>query len=147
MLKTRIQEDMKQALKAGDKDRLKVVRMLLAAIKQIEVDRRTELDDSGVLGVLEKMVKQRRESVSQFQAGNREDLVDIELAEIAVLETYLPAPLSEAEVDEMIATAIADTGATGIRDMGKVMAHLKSRIQGRADMGAVSAKVKAQLSG
>jgi uncharacterized protein YqeY len=147
MLKTRIQEDMKQALKAGDKDRLKVVRMLLAAIKQIEVDRRTELDDSGVLGVLEKMVKQRRESVSQFQAGNREDLVDIELAEIAVLETYLPAPLSEVEVDEMIATAIADTGATGIRDMGKVMAHLKSRIQGRADMGAVSAKVKAQLSG
>jgi uncharacterized protein len=147
MLKSRIQEDMKQALKAGDKDRLKVVRMLLAAIKQIEVDRRTELDDSGVLGVLEKMVKQRRESVSQFQAGNREDLVDIELAEIAVLETYLPAPLSEVEVDEMIATAIADTGATGIRDMGKVMAHLKSRIQGRADMGAVSAKVKAQLSG
>jgi hypothetical protein len=147
MLKTRIQEDMKQALKAGDKDRLKVVRMLLAAIKQIEVDRRTELDDSGVLGVLEKMVKQRRESVSQFQAGNREDLVDIELAEIAVLETYLPAPLSEVEVDEMIATAIADTGATGIRDMGKVMAHLKSRSQGRADMGAVSAKVKAQLSG
>lgn len=147
MLKTRIQEDMKQALKAGDKDRLKVVRMLLAAIKQMEVDRRTELDDSGVLGVLEKMVKQRRESVSQFQAGNREDLVDIELAEIAVLETYLPAPLSEVEVDEMIATAIADTGATGIRDMGKVMAHLKSRIQGRADMGAVSAKVKAQLSG
>ncbi|HEX5765183.1 MAG TPA: GatB/YqeY domain-containing protein [Woeseiaceae bacterium] len=147
MLKTRIQEDMKQALKAGDKDRLKVVRMLLAAIKQMEVDRRTELNDSGVLGVLEKMVKQRRESVSQFQAGNREDLVDIELAEIAVLETYLPAPLSEVEVDEMIATAIADTGATGIRDMGKVMAHLKSRIQGRADMGAVSAKVKAQLSG
>jgi len=147
MLKTRIQEDMKQALKAGDKDRLKVVRMLLAAIKQIEVDRRTELDDSGVLGVLEKMVKQRRESVSQFQAGNREDLVDIELAEIEVLENYLPAPLSEAEVDEMIATAIADTGATGIRDMGKVMAHLKSRSQGRADMGAVSAKVKAQLSG
>jgi uncharacterized protein YqeY len=147
MLKSRIQEDMKQALKAGDKDRLKVVRMLLAAIKQIEVDRRTELHDSGVLGVLEKMVKQRRESVSQFQAGNRKDLVDIELAEIAVLETYLPAPLSEVEVDEMIATAIADTGATGIRDMGKVMAHLKSRSQGRADMGAVSAKVKAQLSG
>jgi uncharacterized protein len=146
-LKTQIQEDMKQAMKAGDKDRLKVVRMLLAAIKQIEVDKRTEVDDSGVLGVLEKMVKQRRESVSQFQAGNREDLAGIELAEIAVLEKYLPAPLSEAEVDEMVAKAIADTGATGIRDMGKVMAHLKSDIKGRADMGTVSAKVKAQLSG
>ena len=146
-LKTRIQEDMKQAMKAGDKDRLKVVRMLLAAIKQIEVDKRTELDDSGVLGVLEKMVKQRRESVSQFQAGHREDLADIELAEIGVLEEYLPAPLSETEVGEIIARAIADTGATSIRDMGKVMAHLRSDTQGRADMGAVSAKVKAQLSG
>ena len=146
-LKTRIQDDMKQAMKAGDKERLKVVRMLLAAIKQIEVDKRTELDDAGVLGVLEKMVKQRRESVSQFRAGNRDDLADIELAEIAVLEKYLPAPLSETEVDEMIATAIAETGATGIRDMGKVMAHLKSSTQGRADMSAVGAKVKAQLSG
>ena|SRR5690606_15941526 len=146
-LKTRIQDDMKQAMKAGDKERLKVVRMLLAAIKQIEVDKRTELDDAGVLGVLEKMVKQRRESVNQFRAGNRDDLADIELAEIAVLEKYLPAPLSETEVDEMIATAIAETGATSIRDMGKVMAHLKSSTQGRADMSAVGAKVKAQLSG
>lgn len=146
-LKTRIQDDMKQAMKAGDKERLKVVRMLLAAIKQIEVDKRTELDDAGVLGVLEKMVKQRRESVSQFRAGNRDDLADIELAEIAVLETYLPAPLSETEVDAMIAKAVADTGATSIRDMGKVMAHLKSNVQGRADMSTVGAKVKAQLSG
>ena len=146
-LKTRIQDDMKQAMKAGDKERLKVVRMLLAAIKQIEVDKRTELDDAGVLGVLEKMVKQRRESVNQFRAGNRDDLADIELAEIAVLEKYLPAPLSETEVDEMIATAIAETGATSIRDMGKVMSHLKSSAQGRADMSAVGAKVKAQLSG
>ena len=145
-LKTRIQDDMKHAMKAGDKERLKVVRMLLAAIKQIEVDQRTELDDSGVLGVLDKMVKQRRDSVSQFKAGNRDDLADIELAEIAVLEKYLPAPLSEAEVDEMVDTAIADTGATSVRDMGKVMAHLKSNVQGRADMSAVGAKVKAQLS-
>lgn|SRR5690606_7891247 len=145
-LKTRIQDDMKQAMKAGDKERLKVVRMLLAAIKQIEVDKRTELDDPGVLGVLEKMVKQRRDSVSQFQAGNREDLAAIELAEIAVLETYLPPPLSESEIDELVAAAIADTGASGIRDMGKVMAHLKSRTQGRADMGAVGARVKAELS-
>lgn len=145
-LKTRIQDDMKQAMKAGDKDRLKVVRMLLAAIKQIEIDKRTELDDSAVLGILEKMVKQRRDSISQFQAGNRNDLADIELAEIAVLEKYLPTPLSEAEVDEMIAASIADTGATSVRDMGKVMAKLKSHTQGRADMAVVGAKVKAQLS-
>jgi uncharacterized protein len=146
-LKTRIQDDMKQAMKAGDKERLKVVRMLLAAIKQIEVDKRTEVDDPGVLAVLEKMVKQRRDSISQFQAGNRQDLADIELAEIAVLEKYLPTPLSDAEVDEMISAAIADTGAASVREMGKVMAHLKSSTQGRADMGVVSAKVKARLSG
>jgi uncharacterized protein len=145
-LKTRIQDDMKQAMKAGDKERLKVVRMLLAAIKQIEVDKRTEVDDPGVLAVLEKMVKQRRDSISQFQAGNRNDLADIELAEIAVLEKYLPTPLSEAEVDEMISTAIAETGADSVREMGKVMAHLKSSTQGRADMGVVSAKVRARLS-
>lgn len=146
-LKTRIQDDMKQAMKAGDKERLKVVRMLLAAIKQIEVDKRTEVDDPAVLAVLEKMVKQRRDSISQFQAGNRQDLADIELAEIAVLEKYLPTPLSEAEVDEMISASIAATGAASVREMGKVMAHLKSSTQGRADMGVVSAKVKARLSG
>lgn len=145
-LRTRIQNDMKQAMKAGEKDRLKVVRMLLAAIKQTEIDKRTELDDSAVLGIVEKMVKQRRDSVTQFQAGKRDDLADIELAEIAELEKYLPEPLSEAEVDDLIARAIAGTGATSVRDMGKVMANLKAEAQGRADMGVVGAKVKAQLS-
>jgi len=145
-LRTRIQNDMKQAMKAGEKDRLKVVRMLLAAIKQTEIDKRTELDDTAVLGIVEKMVKQRRDSVTQFQAGKRDDLADIELAEIAELEKYLPEPLSEAEVDDMIARAIAGTGATSVRDMGKVMANLKAEAQGRADMGVVGAKVKAQLS-
>jgi uncharacterized protein len=145
-LKTRVQNDMKEAMKAGDKERLKVVRMLLAAIKQIEIDKRTDLDDTAVLGVVEKMVKQRRDSVSQFQAGNREDLASIELAEITQLERYLPEPLSEAEVDEMVSRAIAATGATSVRDMGKVMASLKAHVQGRADMGSVGAKVKARLS-
>jgi hypothetical protein len=146
-LKARIQTDMKEAMKAGDKDRLKVVRMLLAAVKQIEIDKRIELDDPGVLGVIEKMVKQRRDSVSQFQAGNREDLATIELAEIAELERYLPDPLSDAEIEELIGKAIADTGAAGVRDMGKVMGKLKAAAQGRADMGAVGAKVKARLTG
>jgi hypothetical protein len=145
-LKSQIQTDMKEAMKAGDKDRLKVVRMLLAAVKQIEIDQRIELDDPGVLGVIEKMVKQRRDSVSQFQAGRREDLANIELAEIAELERYLPEPLSDAEIDELIATAIADTGAASVRDMGKVMGRLKAAAQGRADMGAVGARVKARLS-
>jgi hypothetical protein len=134
-------------MKAGDKDRLKVVRMLLAAVKQIEIDKRIELDDPGVLGVIDKMVKQRRDSVSQFQAGNREDLATIELAEIAELERYLPDPLSDAEIEELIGKAIADTGAAGVRDMGKVMGKLKAAAQGRADMGAVGAKVKARLTG
>ena len=146
-LKTQIQTDMKEAMKAGDKDRLKVVRMLLAAVKQIEIDKRIELDDPGVLGVIEKMVKQRRDSVNQFQAGNREDLATIELGEIAVLERYLPDALSDAEIEELIAKAIADTGAASVRDMGKVMGKLKAATQGRADMGAVGAKVKARLSG
>jgi hypothetical protein len=146
-LKTQIQNDMKDAMKAGDKDRLKVVRMLLAAIKQVEIDQRIELDDPAVLGIVDKMVKQRRDSVSQFQAGNREDLANSELAEIGELERYLPEPLSEAELDALIAKAIAVTGATGIRDMGKVMGSLKASAQGRADMGAVGAKVKARLAG
>jgi len=146
-LKTQIQTDMKEAMKAGDKDRLKVVRMLLAAVKQIEIDKRIELDDPGVLGVIEKMVKQRRDSVSQFQAGNREDLATIELAEIAELERYLPDPLSDVEIEELIGKVIADTGAASVRDMGMVMGKLKAAAQGRADMGAVGAKVKARLSG
>jgi uncharacterized protein YqeY len=145
-LKARISDDMKSAMKAGDKDRLKVVRLILAAIKQVEVDKRIELDDAAVLGVLEKMVKQRRDSVEQFEKGGRQDLADIELAEIKVLEEYLPEQLSDDELDAMIDEAISATGAESIRDMGKVMGAVKSQAAGRADMGAVGAKVKAKLN-
>ena len=145
-LKARISDDMKSAMKAGDKDRLKVVRLILAAIKQVEVDKRIELDDAAVLGVLEKMVKQRRDSVEQFQKGNRDDLAQIELSEIEVLEEYLPEQLSDAELDAMIDEVISATGAESIRDMGKVMGAIKSQAAGRADMGAVGAKVKAKLN-
>ena len=144
-LKARISDDMKSAMKAGDKDRLKVVRLIMAAIKQVEVDKRIELDDAAVLGVLEKMVKQRRDSVEQFQKGNRDDLAQIELGEIEVLEEYLPEQLSDAELDAMIDEVISTTGAESIRDMGKVMGAIKSQAAGRADMGAVGAKVKAKL--
>jgi uncharacterized protein YqeY len=136
---------MKSAMKAGDKERLRVVRLILAAIKQVEVDQRIEMDDPAVLTVLDKMVKQRRDSVAQFKAGNRNDLADIELAEIEILETYLPEQLSESELDALIAAAFAATGASSIRDMGKVMAEIKTRAAGRADMGAAGAKVKARL--
>lgn len=144
-LKAQISEDMKSAMKAGDKDRLKVLRLMLAAIQQIEIDKRVELDDSGVLGVLDKMVKQRRDSISQFKNGGRKDLADIELAEITVLKTYLPEQLGEAEVDKIIDQAIKDSGAESIRDMGKVMGQVKAKAAGRADMGAISAKVKERL--
>jgi len=144
-LKAQISEDMKTAMKAGEKDRLKVVRLIRAAIKQIEVDQRIELDDAGVLGVLDKMVKQRRDSVSQFTDGGRQDLADIETAEIGVLETYLPPRLSESELDEIIEQAIQDSGAESIRDMGKVMGKVKASAAGRADMGAVGARVKERL--
>ena len=143
--KAQISDDMKSAMKAGDKDRLKVLRLMLAAIQQIEIDKRIELDDSGVLGVLDKMVKQRRDSISQFKNGGREDLADIELAEITVLKTYLPEQLGEAEVDKIIDQAIKDSGAESIRDMGKVMGQVKAKAAGRADMGAISAKVKERL--
>jgi uncharacterized protein len=146
-LKDRIQNDMKLAMKAGDKDRLKVVRMILAAIKQIEIDERRELDEAAVNAVLTKMVKQRRDSVTQFTDGGRDDLAEIEKAEIAVLEDYLPEPLSEAELDALIDKAIADTGAEGMRDMGKVMGIVKAQAEGRADMGAVSGRVKSRLAG
>jgi len=136
---------MKSAMKAGDKDRLKVVRLILAAVKQVEVDQRIELDDAAVLGVLEKMVKQRRDSVEQFQKGGRDDLADNELAEIAVIQAYLPEQLGDAEIDALVDATIAATGAQNIRDMGKVMAAIKGKAAGRADMGAVSAKVKARL--
>ena len=144
-LKVKITDDMKSAMKAGDKDRLKVVRLMMAAIKQVEVDSRIELDDAGILGVLEKMVKQRRDSVSQFGQGGRQDLVDIELAEIDVLNAYLPEQLDDAELDALIDEAIQATAAESIRDMGKVMGIIKSKAAGRADMGAVGAKVKGRL--
>ena len=144
-LKGQIYDDMKTAMKAGDKDRLKTVRLILAAIKQVEVDERTELDDAAVLGVLNKMVKQRRDSVSQFRDGGREDLADIELGEIKVIENYLPEALSDDELDQMIGQAIADTGAVSIRDMGKVMGAVKTMAEGRANMSLVGAKVKSKL--
>ena len=145
-LKNQIQEDMKSAMKAGDKDRLKVVRLMMAAIKQVEVDKRVELDDAGVLTVLDKMVKQRRDSVEQFEKGNREDLAAVERAEIAVLDQYLPEKLSDEELATLVDEAIAASGATSIRDMGKVMGQIKAKAAGRADMGAVSATVKARLN-
>ena len=144
-LKAQVSEDMKTAMKAGDKDRLKVVRLMLAAIKQIEIDQRIDLDDPGVLAVLDKMVKQRRDSVAQFKKGGRQDLADIELAEISVLEDYLPEQLSEVELADIIEQAIKDSGAESIQDMGKVMGQVKAKAAGRADMGAVGAKVKERL--
>ena len=146
-LKARITDDMKDAMRAKDAARLSTIRLLLAAIKQREVDERVELADADVLGVIEKMVKQRRESIAQFEAGKRPDLAAIERAEVAVLQGYLPAPLTDAEIDALIAEAIAATGASGIAAMGKVMAWLKPKLAGRADMGAVSARIKARLAG
>ena len=145
-LKARITEDMKDAMRAKDAARLSTIRLLLAAVKQREVDERVELADTDVLGVIEKMVKQRRESIVQFEAGNRPDLAAIERAEVTVLQGYLPAPLTDAEIDALIAEAIGATGATGIAGMGKVMAAVKPKLAGRADMGAVSAKIKARLA-
>jgi len=145
-LKGQITEDMKSAMKAGEKDRLKVVRLILAAIKQIEVDTRKDLDEAAVLVVLTKMVKQRRDSVEQFEQGNREDLAAIERAEIMILDTYLPEQLSANELAVMIDKVIQATGASGIRDMGKVMGQIKVKASGRADMGAVSAVIKERLS-
>ena len=145
-LKGQISEDMKSAMKAGDKSRLKVVRLMLAAIKQVEVDKRTELDDAAVLAVLTKMVKQRRDSIEQFEKGGREDLAKIERDEITVLENYLPEMLGPDELSAMVDEAIKTTGAESIRDMGKVMAQIKAKAAGRADMGALSASVKERLN-
>ncbi|GAC1695885.1 MAG: CBU_1594 family Dot/Icm type IV secretion system effector [Steroidobacteraceae bacterium] len=144
-LRERITEDMKNAMRAGDKERLATIRLALAAIKQREVDERITLDDTQVLGVLEKMVKQRREAITQFASGGRADLVAKETAEIGVLQGYLPEPMSAAELDALISAAITATGATTIRDMGKVMAAVRPKAQGRADMGAVSARIKEKL--
>jgi hypothetical protein len=145
-LKERITEDMKSAMRAGEKDRLGVVRMILAAIKQREVDERITLDDAQVLAVLEKMAKQRKESITQFESGGRADLVAKENAELVILQSYLPAQMSEAELDAIIAEAIAATGATTVKDMGKVMGIVKGKAAGRADMGAVGARIKQKLS-
>ena len=146
-LKATITEDMKQAMRAKDAARLSTIRMLLAAVKQREVDERKELADADVLAVIDKMIKQRRDSIAQFEAGKRPDLAAAERAELDVLGAYLPKPYSDAEIDAMIAAAIAATGAAGAAGMGKVMADLKGKLAGRADMGVVSAKVKARLAG
>jgi uncharacterized protein len=136
---------MKQAMRSGDKARLGTIRMALAAIQQREVDERVELDDTALLAVIEKMIKQRRESVEQYRAGGREDLASKEAAEIDILAGYLPEPLSDAELAALIDTAIAATGAASMKDMGRVIAHLRTEAQGRADMAVVSARVKARL--
>ncbi len=146
-LKQQITEDMKTAMRSGDKHRLGVIRLMLAALKQREVDERIELDDTQVLATLEKMLKQRRDSVSQFDAAGRDDLSAIERAEMVVIEDYLPSKLDEAEIDALIADAIAETGASAPRDMGKVVAAVKARAAGRADMAVVSGKIKARLAG
>ncbi len=138
-----IKNEMKAAMKSGEKKRLGVIRLILAAVKQIEVDERIELDDSRVLVVLDKMVKQRRESIRQYTDGNRTDLADIEAAEILIIQDFLPQPLTETEIDAMVAQAVTDSGATSIKEMGKVMALLKEPMQGRADMSVVSVKIKA----
>ena len=146
-LKARITGDMKAAMRSGEKDRLSLIRMLQAGIQQREVDERILLDDAQVLAVIDRMIKQRRESVAQFQAGNRADLVARESAEIAWLTGYLPAQLGAAELEALIREAIAATGAASMKDMGRVMAWLKPKAQGRTDIGALSARIKAALGG
>jgi uncharacterized protein len=146
-LKDKITDDMKDALRAGEKARLSVIRLILAAIKQREVDERVTLDDTQVLAVLDKMLKQRRDSVAQYEKGNRQDLADQESAEIKLIQSYLPAQLSESQLDQLIAEAIRTSAATSIKDMGKVMGLLKPKVQGRADMGTVSARIKTKLGG
>jgi uncharacterized protein len=146
-LKERITDDMKAAMRSGEKERLGAIRMITSAIKQREVDERITLDDAQVLSVIEKMIKQRKESLAQFQAGNRPDLADKESAEIALLQSYMPEQLSDDDLNTMISEAIVATGAASIKDMGKVMGIIKGKAQGRADMAAVGAKIKAKLGG
>ncbi|MDD3530063.1 MAG: GatB/YqeY domain-containing protein [Gallionellaceae bacterium] len=145
-LKTRLNEDMKEALRAKESARLGALRLLLAAVRQKEIDERVELDDAGFIAVVEKLIKQRKDSVAQYQAAARQDLADKEQAEIAVLTAYMPQPFSDAEIAALIQAALADTGAASAKDMGKVMAWLKPRLAGRADMGAVSARIKSALA-
>ena len=146
-LKQQITEDMKTAMRAGDKARLAVIRLMLAAIKQQEIDQRIELDATAVLAALDRMIKQRRESIRQYEAAARAELVAQEQFEIEVVQNYMPAPLSTDEVDALIAAALTESGAASVRDMGKVMAILKPQVQGRADVGQLSAQVKARLGG
>lgn len=145
-LKVRINEDMKAALRAREAARLSALRLLIAAIKQKEIDERIELDDAAVTGVVEKLIKQRKDSVAQYQAAKRQDLADSEQFEIEVLTAYMPQQLDEAEVDALIKEALTETGASSAKDMGKVMAWIKPKLAGRADMGAVSAKIKSALA-
>jgi uncharacterized protein YqeY len=144
-IKVQLQEDMKSAMRAQEKRRLDAIRLILAAVKQIEVDERIIPDDARMLQILDKMLKQRRDSIEQFQKANRQDLVDQESFEVEVIQSYMPEPLSDAEINQFIANAISETGATSSKDMGKVMSILKSKLQGRADMGAVGAKIKERL--
>ena len=145
-LKSQLKDAQKAAMRAKDKARLTVIRGMLAAIKRIEVDERIELDDARILSVLDKMLKQRRDSISQFEAAGRNDLADQEKYEMGVVQEFLPAQLTSAEIDALIATAIAATGANSMQDMGKVMGQLKPQLQGRADLGKVSAQIKASLT-
>lgn len=145
-LKQQIQEDMKAALRAQDKQRLGVVRLILAAIKQVEVDERVEVDDTRITQILNKMLKQRHDSITQYDQAKRDDLADQERLEVGIIQTYLPEPLSEAEVDRVLSEVITKVGATSIKDMGKVMAELKEKLQGRADMSQISAKIKERLT-
>jgi hypothetical protein len=145
-LKARINEAVKAAMKAQDKPRRDAIRLILSELKRVEVDERIELDDARVLAILDKMAKQRRESIEQFQKGGREDLVASENAELVIIQEFLPAALSEAEIDALVEAAVQQTGAATIKDMGKLMAVLKPQLQGRADMGAVSLRIKARLS-
>ena len=145
-LKNQIQDAMKTAMKGGDKERLAVIRLIMSALKQVEVDERIELDDTRILSILDKMVKQRRESISQFKSGNREDLADKEQAEIDIIADFLPQALSDDEIEAIINQAISETGAATMKDMGKVMGIVKPKITGRADVGAVSGKIKSLLS-
>jgi len=145
-LKVRISDDMKSAMKAKDTERLAAIRLLMAAIKQKEVDERIELDDAAIVVVIDKMLKQRRDSISQYEAAQRQDLADKEKAEMAVLMAYMPQQLSETEIDELVAKAVADSGASSMQDMGKVMGLLRPQLAGRADMALVSARIKARLT-
>lgn len=145
-LKQQIQEDMKIALRAHDKQRLGVVRLILAAIKQVEVDERVEVDDTRITQILNKMIKQRRDSIAQYDQAKRNDLADQERLEVKIIQAYLPEPLSETDIDRIVSEAITKVGATSVKEMGKVMVELKDKLQGRADMTQISAKIKARLT-